>query len=284
MKCPTCGASFSDLRDLCPGCLVDVRPYKQTHGIKVSYPGLGYSELVQRLEKRAYLSKLTLQRHVPIKESLNPQSAEVYEDEVLSLFEGSYHQLKAQGERSFEITVEQLQTKVNPEEVRLLYDLLTESLEEPDTVALYVEDVVTSDKKIVEVAALTQELEKFEQVTKVPVFSLKGTGLRAHSDSEIAEVVIYPESKRAEELSGFKRFMAVILDALLVLFVSIIIAVTFSGASSDSAGALTFRELIVLHGAVVTLGIALCGPVGALYYVCSTLVSRGSLGGYVLRG
>ncbi len=279
MKCPGCGASFSDLRDLCPGCFGDLRQHKQLLGIAVTYPGLGYSELLQRLEKRAYLNKLSLQR-TPLVQ-MKPTSPQI--DEISTLFENTYQEVKLAGEKGFEITIEQFQTHVNPEEIQLFYDLLLESLEDPEGVQEYVEDVITSDKKSLEASALTEELVKFQKVTEVPVFNLKGTGLRSRADSKIAESG-FPDFSKGEEITGIKRLFALTVDTAIIISVSVIAAVALSAGSPDASTAMSIHELIVLHSAPVTLASALIWPIGTVYYLMSKLVVHESFGGYLVRG
>lgn len=284
MKCPACRATFSDLRDLCPHCLIDIRPHKQVLGIKVVHPELSYSELLQRLEKRAYLSKLTLQS-TPLPIFTPIHTKESHEDAVLSLFEGAYHQLKSDGERSFEITVEQLQTKVNPEEVRLLYDLLTESLEEPERVERYIEDVRTSEKKKVESPVLQEELSRFEKQSETPIFSLKGAGLRSRADSEVRDTVLTFETERDfSELPFARRMIGYIVDIVVLAGMSLLLAVSLSAGSPDSIGALSLRELIVFHGSTVVLTTAFLGPLMVFYLLITKVFNFQSPGAYLVKG
>ena len=51
MKCPGCSAQFSDLRDVCPSCLSDLRSFKRQNGIPVSYPAASLESLVRKLQK-----------------------------------------------------------------------------------------------------------------------------------------------------------------------------------------------------------------------------------------
>jgi uncharacterized RDD family membrane protein YckC len=50
MKCPSCNVICSDLRDICPNCLVDLRPTKALKGIAVTHPGRTYNELLITLQ------------------------------------------------------------------------------------------------------------------------------------------------------------------------------------------------------------------------------------------
>lgn len=52
MKCPSCTFSFSDLRDICPRCLLDVRPYKQETGIAIADANASYECLVRKLGRQ----------------------------------------------------------------------------------------------------------------------------------------------------------------------------------------------------------------------------------------
>ena len=47
MKCPGCEFVCSDLRDICPKCLLDLRPQKEILGIQVTSPEASYEELLQ---------------------------------------------------------------------------------------------------------------------------------------------------------------------------------------------------------------------------------------------
>lgn len=51
MKCPSCNANFSELRDLCPSCLVDLRGFKRQNGLAVSYPAASYDALLKKIKK-----------------------------------------------------------------------------------------------------------------------------------------------------------------------------------------------------------------------------------------
>ncbi len=53
MKCPQCPATFSELRDLCPQCLTDLRTFKREAGLPISAPEASYAELLSKnLKKR----------------------------------------------------------------------------------------------------------------------------------------------------------------------------------------------------------------------------------------
>lgn len=49
MKCPNCHENFSDLRDLCPKCRLDLRGHKREKGIRITYPDANYQELLKKL-------------------------------------------------------------------------------------------------------------------------------------------------------------------------------------------------------------------------------------------
>ena len=53
MKCPDCQFVCSDLRDVCPRCLVDLRPYKKALGIKISNPSASHQELIGKTAERS---------------------------------------------------------------------------------------------------------------------------------------------------------------------------------------------------------------------------------------
>lgn len=53
MKCPQCATICSDLRDICPRCYADLRPFKRTAGIKITAPDASYEELRARLNPPA---------------------------------------------------------------------------------------------------------------------------------------------------------------------------------------------------------------------------------------
>jgi uncharacterized RDD family membrane protein YckC len=48
MKCPACHYVCSDLRDICPKCLLDLRPSKKSLGLPISYPDSSYAVLVRK--------------------------------------------------------------------------------------------------------------------------------------------------------------------------------------------------------------------------------------------
>lgn len=49
MKCPSCNYVCSDLRDICPKCLVDLRPEKAHLGLAASNPEATYEELLRKI-------------------------------------------------------------------------------------------------------------------------------------------------------------------------------------------------------------------------------------------
>jgi len=56
MKCPSCNASFSELRDLCPSCLMDIRQFKRQNGLTVSYPFASYDAILKKFKKETETS------------------------------------------------------------------------------------------------------------------------------------------------------------------------------------------------------------------------------------
>ncbi len=53
MKCPECSKVFSDLRDICPSCHTDLRPFKTDNGLRISFPDTPYEELLSRVQKKS---------------------------------------------------------------------------------------------------------------------------------------------------------------------------------------------------------------------------------------
>lgn len=52
MKCPNCQFVCSELRDICPKCLLDFRPYKRSLGLQITFPDLSYAELTAKVMKK----------------------------------------------------------------------------------------------------------------------------------------------------------------------------------------------------------------------------------------
>lgn len=52
MRCPDCNLVCSDLRDICPQCLVDLRPFKAERGLQITNPQLSYDDLLRKHLKR----------------------------------------------------------------------------------------------------------------------------------------------------------------------------------------------------------------------------------------
>ena len=48
MKCPGCNFVCSELRDLCPSCLIDLRPCKKAAGLPITNDAVSYEELLSR--------------------------------------------------------------------------------------------------------------------------------------------------------------------------------------------------------------------------------------------
>jgi|GEM_PF-6744368 len=69
MKCPDCEYVFSDLRDICPKCCIDLREFKRERGMQVTQPHATYQQLVEKHslkfqeqsggETESFLSRLT---------------------------------------------------------------------------------------------------------------------------------------------------------------------------------------------------------------------------------
>lgn len=53
MKCPGCNFVCSELRDICPRCKIDMRPFKGSVGLPITNPKVKYAELVAKLEKQS---------------------------------------------------------------------------------------------------------------------------------------------------------------------------------------------------------------------------------------
>lgn len=51
MKCPSCNSSCSDLRDICPQCLLDLRPQKEILKIQISNPTASYDDLLKKVSR-----------------------------------------------------------------------------------------------------------------------------------------------------------------------------------------------------------------------------------------
>lgn len=51
MKCPTCGITCSNLRDICPGCYIDLREHKRKTGIPVTNASATYDDLLRKAKK-----------------------------------------------------------------------------------------------------------------------------------------------------------------------------------------------------------------------------------------
>ena len=71
MKCPNCNFVCSDLRDICPKCIFDLRGYKKAVGLPISYPKLSYTELalktnpqLRRKKKKKTQDNLVLKKEV----------------------------------------------------------------------------------------------------------------------------------------------------------------------------------------------------------------------------
>jgi len=52
MKCPSCNFVCSDLRDICPRCLEDLRPHKASIGLPITNPNAAYQNLVEKVSPR----------------------------------------------------------------------------------------------------------------------------------------------------------------------------------------------------------------------------------------
>lgn len=55
MKCPNCTTPISELRDVCPACISDLRSFKQSSGLPVSYPKLTFRALLDKYGLKASL-------------------------------------------------------------------------------------------------------------------------------------------------------------------------------------------------------------------------------------
>jgi len=89
MKCPECDYFFSDLRDICPKCRLDLRQYKLERGLPVTQPDADYDDLVSkhslksedRDQTGSFLSRLTgLVAHLSKPEQPDPSGTEIPAD------------------------------------------------------------------------------------------------------------------------------------------------------------------------------------------------------------
>lgn len=77
MKCPSCGLTCSNLRDLCPGCYKDLREHKKQSGIPVTNPRATYDELLRKVKKNfpdANVEVAAASTSLPTAESSNGSS------------------------------------------------------------------------------------------------------------------------------------------------------------------------------------------------------------------
>ncbi len=86
MKCPECRFICSNLRDICPKCLLDLRQYKRSHSLPISFPKATYEELLGKLgklpttgknsERKGWFSKLFFSSTPEQPASSNTEGAE----------------------------------------------------------------------------------------------------------------------------------------------------------------------------------------------------------------
>ncbi|NMC61780.1 MAG: RDD family protein [SAR324 cluster bacterium] len=74
MKCPSCNASFSELRDLCPSCLMDIRPFKRQNSLTISYPFASYDALLKKFKKETAVPSSPSPEQFIKKESLDSKA------------------------------------------------------------------------------------------------------------------------------------------------------------------------------------------------------------------
>ncbi|MCB0310875.1 MAG: RDD family protein, partial [Bdellovibrionales bacterium] len=57
MRCPACKFVCSDLRDICPKCLLDLRQHKRSLGLKITNPSATYDDLTHKISKTGELKE-----------------------------------------------------------------------------------------------------------------------------------------------------------------------------------------------------------------------------------
>lgn len=57
MRCPSCKFVCSELRDICPRCLEDLRHYKKSFGLPITKPEASYKELLQKAAVKRFPEK-----------------------------------------------------------------------------------------------------------------------------------------------------------------------------------------------------------------------------------
>jgi uncharacterized RDD family membrane protein YckC len=212
MKCPYCQLSFSDLRDVCPKCLSDLRDHKREGGIAVTYPDLDYPTLLQRsglLPSDSPIPEPVAiahpEAHAPTPAPAPAPASAVIADappadsaaaaapaaaaplderdafgftatdrlEISLTFAETGRSLGVAQNDEFELGFSQLFGSSETENIKLLFDLADESLVNPDAAKRLERDIIHSESRQVESKELTSQLARISHVLEASAVRLK---------------------------------------------------------------------------------------------------------------
>lgn len=265
MKCPECQSNFSELRDVCPGCALDLRDYKTERGFPVSFEDLTYEELLKKFPRTKQFDAVLAEKEqdlflLAFKEAANLKLTE------LSLGTGS------------------LGRQVNREEISLLFDVLDDTLAET---ARYVDEVQTSENVFVESETLQFELDKLEKMAEAPLFSLKGTAAGIATPQKIPSDGARVQSKVALKpvfLGRSLRVISVCIDTIVVFAIAFFLAYFISKSNTRDVYSVILSEQIILYADLFVLGASLIIPVAIVYLLVMGLLYRRTCGLFFVGG
>jgi len=227
VKCPQCEFTFSDLRDICPKCCLDLRDFKRSSNIAVTYPNAAYEELYFKL-KGSYPSRSEAPAHQPEVEaqatSSAPQSLSTFSAAgntaaLGEFFDGAFAELSSiKSDEIYEFQSEQFRNVQNRDDIQLLFDISFDTIKDPELEKAPLEKVITSDERKIQNESLQVQLARVERVVSAPQMSLKAQPLGKPAPGQAANFAAQAPA------SISKRALAFGLDFFILALVSLGIA------------------------------------------------------------
>lgn len=298
MKCPECHFVCSELRDLCPRCLADLRPFKQGAGLTVIDAKASYQELLDKAGQKktaetvpdsgvVSLIKSLFAVKTAEKAAVPPQAASESQEELPEqtepLFESALASLR-RTENQIELSYEQFSPTSKSEEVVLQFDLAYESISSPER-QRYSEDIARSESRRVQASVLEKELARVEKVISAPQITLKGFHSSAAPAPDHASATRQEVPRPVFPASLLRRLAAFLLDAALIALLAAavsvcLLAVNFYGLQQLAAGGLQLDVFDGIFAAEVFVTAVLVFSL--LYFIISIPILGASPGGRIL--
>ena len=238
MKCPECEFVCSELRDICPRCAADMRPFKKAAGLAITNPKASAAELRSKTSPRAQSSERPAaarapdplpaaeplpQKNPPVQSSARAAApiTAVHGEEVGRLFSEARGEMEASCS-SIEFNPEQFTDFKQSEEINLLFDLAKEAVLDPEAERRYASDIARSESRHVAAEALSKQLAQVERFISKPLLSLKGM-YKSPQERAAAEQAKGP-APIVQPPHIVQRVVGTMIDLLLIAVLSTIIS------------------------------------------------------------